>query len=439
MSVKRRGLCLFLLCSLFIFCSGVFAAPQNTVFTIPVEGEIGPGWLQFLERSLAEAEEGGAEAVIILLNTPGGYINSAVEARKLLDDTPYPIYAFVNPHALSAGAYLALSADKIFMAPGSTMGAAEPREAGSTEPADEKTLSYWEGEMKAMAERRGRDPELAAAMVRQEIAIEGVVESGKLLTLTAQEAENLGFSDATISNLNELLEKTGLYGAHIVPLEPAAWDQIGGWLINPVVSTAILTLAFVLLIFEVLSAGFGVTGLCSILCFGLYFGGHFFAGVSGWPAIFLFLLGVILLLVEAFIPGFGVFGVSGIVAFFVSIILSSASAAAGLQSLLISLLISIVVGFLAFKYFQRKGILRRFINQEALTSELGYRSSTDFSFLLGKQCVTVTPLRPAGIMEADGARFDVVSEGEFIGDGEQVIVSKVEGNRIVVRPIKKGE
>ena len=458
--LRRKYSFIFLFCSLALFCFGFFilsssgteaalppgvegamqgSASQSLVYVISVEGEIGPGWLQYMQRSLEEAEKARADAVILELNTPGGYINTAIEARNLMDKSYLPVYAYVNPHAISAGAYLALACDMFFMAPGASIGAADLRVLGSSAAVDEKTLSAWESDMRSLAQRQGRDPELAAAMIRQEIVIEGVVGEDTILTLTAKEAEDLGFSDGTAANLAVVLEKVGLENARIVSPAPSTWERISGWLINPVVATIILALAFIFLVIEVLTAGFGVAGIFSILCFGLYFGGHFFAGVSGWPAIFLFVLGIILLLVEIFAPGFGVFAVGGILCICASIVLTSASVEAGLRALVIAVIISAVVGYLAFKYFLRKGILRRFINQEALTAEQGFRSSVDYSYLQGKEGLTVTPLRPSGFVEVDDERFNVVSEGDFIALGEQVIISKIEGNRIVVRPIKKGE
>ncbi|NMB40986.1 MAG: nodulation protein NfeD, partial [Firmicutes bacterium] len=154
----------------FMFFSTAFAAAP-TVYVVPLQGEIEPGWLVFLERALEEAAENDASAVILDMNTPGGYIDSALKARQLLDDFPSPVYVHVRSHALSAGAYLALAADGFFMAPGSTIGAAEPRLLGTDETVDEKNLSAWEAEMRVVAERQGKDPQLAAAMVRKEISI----------------------------------------------------------------------------------------------------------------------------------------------------------------------------------------------------------------------------------------------------------------------------
>ncbi len=425
----------------FVFVTSVFAGPATVakpVYIIPLKGEIEPGWLVFLERSLQEASDAGAVAAILELDTPGGYIESAVRARKLIHEAPFPVYGYVQYHALSAGAYLALSGEKYFMAPGATIGAAEPRLIASEEAADEKHLSYWEAEMRVAAEGQGKDPQVAAAMVRKEIAIEGVVPAGELLTLTAQEAEKLRFSDGTADKLTTLLTKLNLEEFTLVRLEPTQWEKLSGWLIKPVVATLLLSAAFLFLIVEVLTAGFGLSGLLSILCFGLYFGGHFFTGVSSWPAIFLFIFGIVLLLVEAFIPGFGIFGIGGLLSVSISIILTAASTSMGLKMLLISFLISALAGFLAFKYFQRKGTLRRFVLLEAATREKGFSSSADLYYLTGKTGQSISPLRPAGIVEIEGSRYDVVSEGSYIPSGAGIEVIKVEGRRIVVRSRNNG-
>ncbi len=164
-----------------------------------------------------------------------------------------------------------------------------------------------EAEMKSAAEKQGKDSRIAGAMVRKEMNIEGLVEKGELLTLTAGEAENLEFSNGTAASMDELLEAVALSGAELTHTSPTFWEDLSGWLINPVVATLLLVMGFFFLIVEILTAGFGVGGFLSLLSFGLYFGGHFFTGVSGWQAIFLFLFGIIFLLVEAFAPGFGIF------------------------------------------------------------------------------------------------------------------------------------
>ena len=186
MPIPRRYLIRMILLAagfLLFFVSGGYASqgsPARAVL-IPVGGVIDSGMENYINHALGRAEEKGAAAVILELDTPGGYLGAAYNITKLIDDFPGPVYAFVRSHALSAGAYLALAANEIYMVPGSTLGAAEPRLLGGGE-VDEKTLSSWEAEMRAAAQRRGRDPQVAAAMVRKDIAIEGVVDKGILLT-----------------------------------------------------------------------------------------------------------------------------------------------------------------------------------------------------------------------------------------------------------------
>ncbi|HKK83379.1 MAG TPA: nodulation protein NfeD, partial [Atribacterota bacterium] len=200
---KKNYIIFILIIFLFLFGSWTFYANSYSVYIIPVRGQIEPGWLLFLERSLEEAEKANAQAVILDIDTPGGFVDTAQKAKILMDSFTAPIYGYVNTNALSAGAYLALLTDGYFMSPGSTIGAAEPALLGGGE-VNEKTLSFWEAEMRSAAERQGKDPRIAAAMVRKEIMIENLVGEGELLTLTTGEAEDLGFSNGTVTSLNEL-------------------------------------------------------------------------------------------------------------------------------------------------------------------------------------------------------------------------------------------
>ena len=433
---KKNYMIFILIVLLFLFSSWTFYASSYSVYIIPVRGQIEPGWLLFLERSLEEAEKANAQAVILDIDTPGGFVDTAQKAKILMDSFIAPIYGYVNTNALSAGAYLALLTDGYFMSPGSTIGAAEPALLGGG-AVDEKTLSFWEAEMRSAAERQGKDPRIAAAMVRREIMIENLVEEGELLTLTTGEAERLEFSNGSVTSLDELLETVGLSDAEIINSSATFWENFSGWLVNPVVATFLLMMGFFFMIVEILTAGFGIGGFLSFLSFGLYFGGHFFTGISGWPAIFLFVFGIIFLLVEAFMPGFGIFGIGGLAAVIVSIVLAAASTTLGIYMLLISFFIAGIAGYGAFKYFQRKGTLKSFILSDSATREAGYSSSKDYSHLLGEQGLASTPMRPSGMVEIEGKRYDAVSEGGYIDAGETVEIAQVEGYRIVVRKLNK--
>jgi len=203
--LAKRNYIIFILFLLVSFYILSLSASSSSVYVIPVRGQIEPGWLLFLERSLQEAKEEKVDAVILDIDTPGGFVDTAQKAKILMGNFPAPIYGYINTNALSAGAYLSLLTDGFYMVPGSTIGAAEPVLLGGGE-VNEKMLSFWEAEMRSAAERQGKDPMIAAAMVRKEITIENLVEEGQLLTLTTAEAENINFSNGTVSSIVALLE-----------------------------------------------------------------------------------------------------------------------------------------------------------------------------------------------------------------------------------------
>ena len=145
-----------------------------------------------MQRVLDEATQAGAVAVVLEINTFGGRVDAAVQIRDALLDSPMRSIAFVNKRAISAGALIALASTDIVMAGGGTIGAATPVKIGQggegAEAVGEKTVSYVRKEFRATAESRKRPPLLAEAMVDADVEIEGVIEKGKLLTLTTEEA-----------------------------------------------------------------------------------------------------------------------------------------------------------------------------------------------------------------------------------------------------------
>ena len=294
---RMAGWCFLVMVGLLLACAPAADGAGNgpEVAIIPIEGTINPGMPGFVRRSLEDAAEKGAAAVIMELNTPGGYTDVAEKIRGYMDEFPGPVYAFVRPQAISAGAYLALAADEIYMVPGAIMGAAEPRYLdGQT---DEKILSYWEKQMTGLAERRGRDP-IAAAMVR------GDRHSGSRWSCSPDRQRSAGarHSEGTVDNRGELLALLGLSGAEPVEHSLTITDQIVGWTTNPVVATILLVVGIGGLVVEIFTAGFGVAGFLSLLAFTLYFGGHIAAGLADYWVVFLFIFGVVMLIAEAFMP-----------------------------------------------------------------------------------------------------------------------------------------
>lgn len=425
-------LTLLVLGALFLGFAPAGASEGAPVAVLKIKGALDGGTKSYVRYALQEAENLQAQAVIIELDTPGGYIDAAEGIRRLLDEFSAPVIAWVNPNAISAGAYLALAADEIYMAPGSTMGAAEPRYLGLS-TVDEKELSYWEKEMATLAERRGRDPKVASAMVRKEIAISGLVKEGELLTLTSLEAQDAGYAEGVAETLSEVLEASGLAGASLTAFEPRATDALVGFTVNPIVGTILLMVGLGGLIIEVLTPGFGLAGILSIAAFALYFGGNIAAQMAEYWVLILFVIGIVFLLVEAFIPGFGVFGITGLIATFASVILAAVSVKTGLVMLLVAFVLAGVTSYFLVRFLGRRGALRHIILSTEARSELGYVSSSDKKHLVGLQGVATTILRPSGTATIEGRLVDVITEGSFIPAGDKIVVEKVEGARVVVR------
>ena len=413
----------------------LFAAKDDApLVLIKLEGTIDSGTKSYVKYALAEAERLEAKAVVMELDTLGGYLDAALAIRRLIDDYNQPVFAWVNPNAISAGAYLALAADEIYMVPGGTMGAAEPKNLDFS-TADEKQISYWEKEMMALADRRGRDVQPASAMVRKETVVPGLTKAGELLTLTAAEAYEAGYCEGVAEDSATLLQMAGFPTSALVKVERRATDTLVGLIVNPVVGTILLMLGIGGLITEVLTQGFGVAGLVSITAFALYFGGHIAADMAQYWVLILFILGVILLLIEAFIPGFGVFGVAGLISTFAAIVLAAASVRTGVTMLIVAFILAGFLSYFLFRYFSNKGTLRHIILSEEEKAELGYVASSDQTNLVGLEGVVLSTLRPSGTAEIDGRRIDVISEGAFISAGERVVVDRVEGVRVIVHKL----
>ena len=163
--------------------------------------------------------------------------------------------------------------------------------------------------------------------------------------------------------------------------------------------------------------------------------------------ILLFITGIVLLGVEILIiPGFGVAGISGIILIFVSIFLGMLGdwpvvnyedIRGALYSLFSSLLLTTILAILSFKWFPKTNLWRKIVLSEEEEVKAGYISNPkDYSGLVGKTGQARSTLRPTGIAEIDGTRYDVVSQGEYIEEGQKIEVVTVENYRIIVRQIK---
>lgn len=434
---------LFLLaaCIYFLIPSGmVTEAKTPTVYFIPVEEEVERGLEAFLNRSIREAEELKVDRIVFEIHTPGGFVNAAGNIAQLIRETDIATVAFIKKDALSAGAYIALNADEIVMTPGSRIGAAAIIDQQGN-MADEKMKSAWLADMKASAELNDRDPIYALAMADPDIDMpEYGAEKGKLLTLTAKQALEVGYAEAIVEDRNDLLEYFNMEYANIVESNLTVSERIARFITHPIIVPILLTLASLGLVLELYSPGFGIPGLIGLTSLFLYFFGHMIAGFAGWEALILLLAGVILLLIEIFTPGFGIFGISGIVSIFISIFLSSSATFVDtLLYIVIAFVVTVAISVLYIRFFGYKGFLKKLVLTEATKTDLGYVANETKQEIVGKVGVAITPLRPSGRIEINGEYFDVVSQTGFIEQGKKVVVVESMGPRIVVHEVKENK
>ncbi|HEU5170860.1 MAG TPA: ATP-dependent Clp protease proteolytic subunit, partial [Gemmatimonadales bacterium] len=115
-------------------------AQDRPVYRIPITGTIEQGLAPYVSRSLREARDAGATAAFLDIDTPGGRVDAAERIVDAVRGADVPVYAYVNPRALSAGAMIALATDSIYMRPGAILGAATPVDGQGTK-APEKYVS----------------------------------------------------------------------------------------------------------------------------------------------------------------------------------------------------------------------------------------------------------------------------------------------------------
>ncbi|MEO8324802.1 MAG: ATP-dependent Clp protease proteolytic subunit, partial [Nitrospirota bacterium] len=290
---------------------------KSIVFVVPIEGVIDLGLAPFVQRVLTEAESTGAKAVILVINTFGGRVDAAVLIRDALLESKTPTVAFINKRAISAGALISLASGKIVMAEGSTIGAATPVQIGlpgtPAQPVEEKTVSYMRKEFRATAEKRNRPPLIAEAMVDADVEIPDLIEKSKLLTLTTKEALQVNIADFQANSLEAVLQSLNLADAEIVYASETWAESLVRFLTHPVVSSLLMSVGILGIMFEMRVPGFGVPGALGLICLALFFWGHGLVQLAGLEEFLLVGLGLILVGLEIFvIPGFGISGILGI-------------------------------------------------------------------------------------------------------------------------------
>jgi membrane-bound serine protease (ClpP class) len=456
-----------------------------------VHGEIDRTLVVFVRRGIEKAKKRNVRYVVFDVNTFGGRVDSALQIATLIGSTaPAASVAFVTAGpegtgvSWSAGALISLACSRIYMAPGTSIGAAAPVTVGpeGALPASEKVVSAIRAQIAAFAEKNGYPVGVARAMVDQDIELRevfvdgrlrvadadeireiereskasgGSVEigrvvspRGKLLTLTAMEMERYGLSSGTVADRAGLLPLLGLENGAYELYDESPADRAVGVATSGGFTALLILIGLVALFLEIATPGFGVPGTVAVICFAIVFSSYALLGTVGSLELLLFVVGLVLLILEIFvIPGFGVAGVSGILLVAASLVLSMQEfVVPGFawqrelfrrNLLVVGFGVVSALGVLGAIAFAAPKLVpfRRLTLSESQSAEGGYTVQTreDASRYVGKKGLAVTTLRPSGKAEIGEEVLSVEAEGEFVEKGSEVEVIEVSANRILVR------
>ncbi|OQX72502.1 MAG: serine protease, partial [Bacteroidetes bacterium 4484_249] len=238
--MRQNNLLTFIILLLIGLLSFGLSAQNDTskvykVYQYNIDEEIAPPVWRKTKEAFQEANEINADLILIHMNTYGGLLDAADSIRTKILKSEIPVYVFIDNNAASAGALISIACDRIYMVPGANIGAATVVDQ-TGKPLPDKYQSYMRSMMRSTAEASGRDPQIAQAMVDPKIYVEGISDTGQVLTFTASEALKHGFCEGIADSQKEVLKLAKIDNYVVVKQQFTAIDKIIHFLINPMVS-----------------------------------------------------------------------------------------------------------------------------------------------------------------------------------------------------------
>jgi len=451
-----------LLCFLFMFVNITSVlSNQSIIYQIDINKEINKTSQIYLLKGLNEAKSINADAVLIHLNTYGGILDAADSMRTAILYSSVPVYVFIDNNAASAGALISIACKKIYMRRGASFGAATVvNQTGEAMP--DKYQSYMRAMMRATAEAHGydtivngadtirkwiRDPQIAEAMVDDRVIVPDLIDSGKTLTFTAEEAIKWGYCEGLAETTNEVITNyLGYNDYELRSYEPSWLDDLKGFLLNPILQSILIMLIIGGIYFELQTPGIGFPSMVALIAAVMYFAPLYIDGMAANWEILLFVLGLVLVALEIFvIPGFGFVGMIGTLLILVGLTLALLNnvnfnfdfvSNVEIGRSIMVVLIGLTIGFSAIMWLSSRIGSKGIFRQIALETDLNTAtSSMALSLLIGKEGIAATVLRPSGKVIIDSTYYDGVSESGFIERGAKVIVTKFENAQVYVELI----
>jgi membrane-bound serine protease (ClpP class) len=428
-----RGRILILLAVLLLL-AGVPARAQTasgSVMVLEVEGVINPFSARYLQRGLSLAEERGAQALIVTLDTPGGLESAMREMVQALLDTSVPTVVYVTPggaRATSAGMFILLAADVAAMTPTTHVGAARPVSLGgeADEARDEKAISDAAALVRSIATARGRNAEWAEGAVRENLSV------------TADEALEMNVIDLVADNLDDLLHQ--LEGVEVAgttlstvgaPLQVEGMnlsEQFFHAVTDPNIAYLLLSLGTLFLLAEVADPGLSVAGVGAVVSFVIAFMALGSLSVN-WAGVALLALAMVFFVVGLLTDTELIVSIVGLVPFVLGSLLlfipftprSPATPTVRVSPWLIGL---VGVGIVGFNFL----VLRAILIAARQPPQAGAER------LVGEQGMALTDLTPAGQVRVDLQDWSAVAVAGEVRAGDPVRVTGIAGVRLQVVP-----
>ncbi|HPR30996.1 MAG TPA: NfeD family protein [Prolixibacteraceae bacterium] len=457
--------------SLVFLLTGLKAADSTFVIVkFNIMEQIAPSVWRQTQKAFEQADSLDAQLILIHMNTYGGTVVDADSIRTRIINSDIPVWVFIDNNAASAGALISIACDSIYMRPGANIGAATVVDQ-TGQKAPDKMQSYFRSIMRATAQSHGadtlitatdtlikwfRDPEIAEAMVDEDVYIKGIIDTGKVLTFTAVEAMEHGFCEGIADNVDDLLKQANINNYVIEEYKPTRIDRIIGFLTNPIISGLLIMAIIGGIYFELQTPGIGFPLIVSILAAIGYFAPLYLEGLAENWEIILFIVGLILIALEIFvIPGFGVAGASGILLAVIGLTLSLVNNirfnfedVEG-KSILVALLtvtVSLFLGFILSLWLGRKlftathGPLQGLALTSTQQKDEGF-IGVDVKQLqmVGKTGIAYTVLRPSGKVRIDNDIWDAKAENSFIDKNQPIVVVRQEAGQLYVEKTENSD
>lgn len=420
---------------------------QKKVYIFDIKEMIAPPVWRTTKLAIEAATDEEADIILIHMNTYGGTLDDADSIRTKILNSNIPVYVFIDKNAASAGALISIACDSIYMAPGANIGAATVvNQQGEQMP--DKYQSYMRSMMRSTAEAKGRDVDIAQAMVDPKVYIAGISDTGQVLTFTVTEAIKNDFCEGQVNSIDEILQITGNDDCEVIRHQLTATDKIIGWLINPIISGILIMIIVGGIYFELQTPGIGFPITAAAIAALLYFAPLYIEGLANNWEILVFVVGLILIAVEIFaIPGFGVAGVLGITLMVTGLTLSMvdqigpgtfdydlSKLVKAFFIVIIAFFVSIVGSIVLSKQLFTSTTFGNLALSKTQVTDEGYTSATEsYKEMLNKTGVSRTILRPAGKVEIAGDLYDAVALISYINKGEKIIVVDYQNAQLIVK------